>query len=71
MITGILVVIGFTVKPFFLLPWLLIEIGRKPFRTGQLTLVVMEILYAIPCSYSPLLLYFTRPRYGRSIQWIQ
>ncbi len=46
-VTGVLAGIGFAVKPFFLIPWLLLEIKRKPFRSEQLALMATGAIYAV------------------------
>ncbi|ARW17617.1 hypothetical protein S101446_02521 [Komagataeibacter europaeus] len=46
-VTGVMAGIGFAVKPFFLIPWILIEINRRPFRPEQLALMATGALYAV------------------------
>ena len=38
--------IGFAIKPYFLIAWLLIEIGRRPLRLEQISLMSIGALYA-------------------------
>ena len=46
-VTGALAAVGFAIKPHFLLAWLVIEVGRKPFRTEQIALIGTGAFYAL------------------------
>lgn len=44
-LVGSMAGIGFCIKPYFLIAWLLVEIGQKPFRAEQRALLVTMFAY--------------------------